>query len=256
MLKFFRNIRRKLLEEGNLKRYLVYAIGEILLVVVGILIALQINNWSEEKKDTKKEYQILLNLSEDFNSNQISLDRAIIQIPLRMERLRTVLSYVGRTEAQLAKEMKDTIKNTGFVLTDIIDGTLNSILSSDKLELIKNDSLKNMLTAYPAFIKKFKKQEETVENYVINVQRFKLREYLTLTDFLPDDNPRYARLKAHVIKSDYEGLLNDREYQNILVGILITSSGLLNSCKQLQSKTKEINEVLGRELKRNSNNFN
>jgi hypothetical protein len=48
MLKFFRRIRRKLLDEGSLRKYLVYAIGEITLVVIGILIALQINNWNIE----------------------------------------------------------------------------------------------------------------------------------------------------------------------------------------------------------------
>lgn len=253
MIKFFRRIRRKLIDEWNLKRYLIYAIGEILLVVIGILIALQINNWSEGKKDTKKEYQILLSLSEDFNSNQMELNRSINEIPLRIERLKTVLSYVGKTKSQFTSEMKDTIKNTGFVLTDIIDGSLTSILSSDKLELIKSDSLKNMLTAYPAFIKKFKKQERTVEDYVINVQRFKIREYLTLTDLLSDNDPRYVNLKANVVKSDYEGLLNDREYQNILVGILITNYGLFNSGNQLKSKTEEIFALLRRELKRNSN---
>lgn len=253
MLKFFRKIRRKLIEGRNLKRYLIYAIGEILLVVFGILIALQINNWSEERKDTKKEYQILFSLSEDFKSNQIELNRTLSEIPLRIERLKTMLSYVGKTKSQLTEEMKDTITNTGFVLTDVIEGSLNSILSSDKLELIRSDSLKNMLTAYPAFIIKFKKQEETVEDYVINVQRFKLREYLTLTDLLSDVDPRYENLKAHVIKSDYEGLLNDRDYQNILVGVLIQSNGLFSSAKQLKEKTEKIFDLLERELKQNPN---
>jgi len=50
MLKFFRTIRKKLIEEDNVRKYLLYAIGEILLVVIGILIALQVNNWNEERK--------------------------------------------------------------------------------------------------------------------------------------------------------------------------------------------------------------
>ena len=51
MLKFFRRIRRKLLEEASLKKYILYAVGEIFLVVIGILIALQINNWNEKLKN-------------------------------------------------------------------------------------------------------------------------------------------------------------------------------------------------------------
>ncbi|MBL0027002.1 MAG: hypothetical protein IPO98_19350 [Saprospiraceae bacterium] len=53
MMKFFHLIRKKLLDEGNLKRYLMYAIGEILLVVIGILIALQINNWNQANSDSR-----------------------------------------------------------------------------------------------------------------------------------------------------------------------------------------------------------
>jgi len=62
MIKFFRRIRRKLINGGNLKRYLVYAFGEILLVVIGILIAIQLNNFHENKKDRDQERAILKNL--------------------------------------------------------------------------------------------------------------------------------------------------------------------------------------------------
>lgn len=255
MLKFFRRIRQQLLSENSFSKYLLYAIGEILLVVIGILIALQINNWSEAKKDAQKEYQILLSLSEDFKANQIELAQTLKRVPIRQQKLKTVLSYVGLSNSELTKSMKDTIKNTGYVLSDIIEGTLESILSSDKLELLKNDSLKNKLTAYPAFIEKFKKQEVTVEDYVIDVQRFKLREYLTLVDLL-DQDPKYTNLRAHVIQSNYEGLLKDRAYQNILIGVLLQTNGLLRSGQQLKAKTEEIQQLLRQALKRYPNNLN
>jgi hypothetical protein len=58
MLKFFRTIRKKLIEEDNVRKYLLYAIGEILLVVIGILIALQLNNWNEARADAARRDQI------------------------------------------------------------------------------------------------------------------------------------------------------------------------------------------------------
>jgi hypothetical protein len=69
MIKFFRKIRQRLLAEGNLKRYLIYAIGEILLVVIGILIALQINTWNEWRKDRIKEENILHDLAKNIEIN-------------------------------------------------------------------------------------------------------------------------------------------------------------------------------------------
>mgnify|MGYP000754820746 CR=1 FL=1 len=66
MIKFFRKIRLNLINEGKTTQYLKYAIGEIVLVVVGILLALQINNWNELKKDKQLEKRYLKNLTEEL----------------------------------------------------------------------------------------------------------------------------------------------------------------------------------------------
>ncbi|WP_406682983.1 DUF6090 family protein [Seonamhaeicola sp. MEBiC1930] len=67
MIKFFRNIRKKLLNEGNTSKYLKYAIGEIILVVIGILIALQINNWNEQRLKNQEIKSNLKSLIDDLN---------------------------------------------------------------------------------------------------------------------------------------------------------------------------------------------
>ncbi len=69
MLKFFRKIRHRLLKEGRLSSYLLYTIGEILLVMIGILLALQINNWNEYRKDRIKEKEVLTALKTNLKSN-------------------------------------------------------------------------------------------------------------------------------------------------------------------------------------------
>lgn len=73
MLRVLQKIRQRLIEEGNLKRYLMYALGEIVLVVVGILIALQINNWNEYRKMQQKEIVLLQDLHKDLASNAATL---------------------------------------------------------------------------------------------------------------------------------------------------------------------------------------
>ncbi|MDC6387416.1 DUF6090 family protein [Maribacter sp. PR1] len=69
MIKFFRRIRQKLLTENKFSKYLLYAIGEIILVVIGILIALSINNWNEGNKIKAKEREILLHMKRNLESN-------------------------------------------------------------------------------------------------------------------------------------------------------------------------------------------
>lgn len=76
MLKFFRKIRQNLLSEGKTGNYLKYAIGEIVLVVIGILIALQINNWNTNKTLSHEELKILTSLTEEFSQNLENFDIA------------------------------------------------------------------------------------------------------------------------------------------------------------------------------------
>ena len=67
MIKFFRSIRRQLLSQNRFNKYLIYAIGEIVLVVVGILIALSINNWNEGEKKIKRKEAGKLNKLNTFS---------------------------------------------------------------------------------------------------------------------------------------------------------------------------------------------
>ena len=77
MIKFFRKIRQRLLSENKLSKYFLYAIGEIVLVVMGILIALQINNNNELNKQRAKEVQFLKNLKSDLIFEESELERYI-----------------------------------------------------------------------------------------------------------------------------------------------------------------------------------
>ncbi|MFX0556562.1 DUF6090 family protein [Maribacter sp. CXY002] len=89
MIKFFRRIRQKLLSENKFSKYLAYAIGEIVLVVIGILIALQINNWNEERKENITLISILKN---EKISIAIEIEKEEIQIQLINGWIDTVLN--------------------------------------------------------------------------------------------------------------------------------------------------------------------
>ena len=77
MIKFFRHIRKNLIERGKTGKYFKYAIGEIILVVIGILIALQINNWNEEKKLKIQEGEALAEIISDITINLDKFDETL-----------------------------------------------------------------------------------------------------------------------------------------------------------------------------------
>lgn len=89
MIKFFRHIRQNLIMENKTGKYLKYAIGEIVLVVIGIFIALQLNNWNESRKEGIIEISILNELLSDLNSDLISLseDKDLNQRAIRSNQL-------------------------------------------------------------------------------------------------------------------------------------------------------------------------
>ena len=74
MIKFFRHIRKQLIMKNNTGKYLKYALGEILLVMIGILLALQVNNWNEQRKDLLEEQKILAQLKIEYEKNLLQLD--------------------------------------------------------------------------------------------------------------------------------------------------------------------------------------
>ena len=74
MIKFFRKIRQNLLSEGKTGKYFKYAIGEIVLVMIGILLALQVSNWNQDRKDRISERKLLDNIHRDFVHNKVDFD--------------------------------------------------------------------------------------------------------------------------------------------------------------------------------------
>ncbi|MCB9320929.1 MAG: hypothetical protein H6570_16720 [Lewinellaceae bacterium] len=245
MIPVFRKIRQGLFSSGKFRSYLGYALGEIILVVIGILIALQINNWNEDHKDRIKEQKILVSLQEDFRYTQHALETSLSIYPEEIERLDSSLHYIGMQVSELTPERKFTLFYTGYRSTAVVEGTLNSILNTDKLELISNDTLKNLLTAYPAEIKKFLSQQENVKRVVLEIQRPILESYVSLAEFgLGQDT------KVKVIPSDFEKLLNSRNYQNALVNRMIQNQNLVAQAEKFLEKTNSILNYINREVQR------
>ena len=94
MIKFFRRIRQRLLRENRFSKYLIYAIGEIVLVVIGILIALQINNWNEASKERQHETKILLELKNGFLQDIKEIESNIVNYKIAVKASDVVLQHL------------------------------------------------------------------------------------------------------------------------------------------------------------------
>ncbi len=148
MIKFFRKIRQQLISENQTSKYVLYAFGEILLVVIGILLALQINNWNIDKKDKLEEYQILQaiqsNLEEDADNLQQAKERYQLTSTYieRFFQARPIpddsLAYISTRMAGHAPFIRNT---TAFSLS----------INSGKLDLIRNKQLVQAIQRMYAF---------------------------------------------------------------------------------------------------------
>lgn len=144
MIKFFRNIRKKLIQQGKTTSYLKYAIGEIILVVIGILIALQINNWNEKQKGIRWQQNFLVELNTELQDNYNQLDKVLAVQQTRINACKAIHNLIGAKDEtkkstidSLFYEMQKS-NRTFFPTTGVYDLGL----ASGKLENLKNEKLK------------------------------------------------------------------------------------------------------------------
>ena len=150
MIKFFRHIRQTLIMENKTSKYLKYAIGEIVLVVIGILIALQINNWNETRKDNKKEIYLLTQLQKEFKADSILLNRYINITNTKVVQGKEVKRTIENKEYNISLDsiVPNVFYNGRLVIFEAYIPTFDEIISSGNLGILKNDVLKNMIKTY------------------------------------------------------------------------------------------------------------
>ena len=151
MIKFFRKIRQKLLTENKVSKYLIYAIGEIVLVVIGILIALSINNWNESKKDRIRERVFLIGIQNDLKQDTTSLFRQIRNNKYSLSKYNFI-----NPNFKFHEQYKVMIKDTAYSLRPFTNqprsfgptiGTYNSLISEGNTSLIANKKLLKKIQA-------------------------------------------------------------------------------------------------------------
>lgn len=139
-----------MIEENKISKYLVYAIGEIVLVVIGIMIALSINNWNETRKDSIAENDFYCKLLEDFELDRQNIDRLYSESNYKIEISKTLLLELpqkNKSKSYLIDTYIQALRTNAFSPSKV---AILDITSSGKLSLIKNESIKQNLIRYYA----------------------------------------------------------------------------------------------------------
>nr|WP_321230731.1 DUF6090 family protein [uncultured Psychroserpens sp.] len=242
------------MEKNKTRKYLKYAIGEIVLVVIGILIALQINNWNQNQSDRKKEVTILEELKKEFEENSIRYEETIKGQTFA---LNSNQSFLLCLEKKNLNYKRDSI--AGFILfgplnyfrAEPVLGAYQSFNASGNISLIQNSALKSKLAAFSSEISQGFEDEAASMNLLnlLNIEFSSILEPLMTTGIR-----EYLGLKQPQnmdIEYQNKALLKLYESQNIMSLTLIrgrTEYNRLELQKKMLTYTDEIIDLINNEL--------
>ena len=163
MFRLFSQIRGDLLSQSKMRKYLLYAVGEVLLITVGILIALQISNWNEKRQDRARERVHLEQLYADFATNADRLTRVANHRGELAENLMIAVSAVKRgelaaDEVELFKWVILTMHQ--FPPSNATTGGYDAIIASGDFAIIQDQELKSNIVKIASAIESMQRQSE------------------------------------------------------------------------------------------------
>lgn len=190
MIRFFRQIKMDLLNKRNFSRYFLYAIGEILLVVIGILIALQINNWNTERLNRKEEHKTYANIRQQVIADSVELSemKAFNAINMRNCQMGNNIIAEQRLRA------KDTLAYLAMMLSQYSDfrgsgNIFETLVNSGDLKLIKNEDIPRRIKGLENTYNYINKLEQVQWELILEELPKELRgviNYNTLETLKPD----------------------------------------------------------------------
>lgn len=244
MLKFFRRIRRNLLDKGHLRKYLIYAVGEILLVVIGILIALQINNSNEHKKSQARLEIYLDQIRRDISEDIDQLDAVAQKLDTCQELSSVIEQYFHNKHIQNPRLFRS---GTFCILTNIdFDPKLQGIeglKSSGTMEVMSNKQLEDLIYQYYSLIKKIDKVETEYNSFIFNLEL-----ELKLNGFLTKFAPFLVRFENQYIDQvTYENISAYSPVEVIFLQTIYGTDEMKNGYQKLKKIGFEIQKILDKD---------
>ena len=235
------------METGKTARYFKYAIGEIILVVIGILIALQINNWNENKKEKRQELKQLKALKLEFEKNVITFDSINKH---HTENEKATQELMNAKEKNYSLETLDSLflkanYNYNF---DPSRGIYNSLINSGQIELLSNEILKYKIAEIQDIVVDYIDDENSVRTYcgsefwpfIINQMPYNpLRLYKNRTS---EEKVTHHKL--------FQEIINNRIFIEHLSIISLLRIGVFEEGNRVRKEYREIIELIDQEISR------
>jgi hypothetical protein len=230
---------------GKTGKYLKYAIGEIVLVVIGILIALSINNWNGIRKQQQKERILLTELNKEFKANKVQLD-TVLRFHKRSKRSNDYL--ISRLPIKdVKKENLDSLAyhiyyhNWYYTFNPSV-GATNSILNSSSIDIISNNELRELLVGWNDVLLDYQEEELIAQkNYLTRLSVFEQKHFnyhINYKYWLND-----SRIDLSILESlEFDNYVQSR--QSNIEGILNNSYGELETVIHTIDKIIELSEPI------------
>ncbi len=253
MIKFFRRIRQRLVTENKFSKYLLYAIGEIILVVIGILLALQINNTNEAKKARTKEVNYLKNIKTDLVLNNTTIDNFIEKRKSQIQSANVVLEYYEGKPLTDLNNLNNNLLNV-YIWHKFYqnNNTFLELTNSGNLALISNDSIKNSLLNIDALYKELKGEEEHYRfdtEVLLYEPSFKVLDLNPLTkQYNFDVRNGRAGENLELPRSNFEILLKDGKHKNGFVMAVYEFTVMNGQLEQMRNMSNKLIGLIDKEL--------
>ncbi len=250
MIKFFRKIRQQSLTENKFSKYLLYAIGEVILVVIGILIALQINNWNNDLENKKIEQNIIQNLNLEFKLNKESLQVAIDFHKPRLNCARDLMKLMGEPKHVLNKLNLDSLIALSIDYKEYVPSKVvyTDLISSGRLNIISSD-LRLLLFDWSIALEGIKEAFKTADE----ISQTLIIPYLIKNASMKNiDSYTFIEWKEKSkLSTNYYKMFQDLEFENIIENQIWDITNYIMTLENLKKSTDKVINKTNKQLRLN-----
>ncbi|MFY0627035.1 MAG: hypothetical protein JXR07_12115 [Reichenbachiella sp.] len=220
MNKFLRKVRQKMLTENKFSKYLIYAIGEIILVVIGILIALQINNKNQQRISFNEEQVLLKILKDDFTNRLNELETLNVGRQNAVDIIEQLMRLRDNQQEAYDDKVMDSLlamSTTTYRFNESF-ATMNMLFNSGKINSLSNDSLKYLLSSWPANVEEMLEEQRLIVANFYELEK-SIGRYVSFRDIYQNfswSDYDIPDIEPSTIRKDYKGLLNDTNFENLI----------------------------------------